>query len=235
MTQRAITKFYNSVGVAPQDGGFAVHLDGKPVKTLSRNVLLLPNKALAEAIASEWREQKERVNRASMPLTSMAGATIDISSARRAEVIAHIVSFARSDLLCYRTDTPAELARRHSGGWDPLLDWLADTHGARLRHAAGVSFVEQSTDALEALEAFVSRLDGWRLVALDKAVGLTGSLVVSLALVARRLTADEAFAAAHLDELYQAEKWGVDREAELRLCAIREELRAVELFLGLLE
>ena len=40
-------RFYKEVAVAPRDGGFAVLLDGRPVKTPAQNGLVLPIEALA--------------------------------------------------------------------------------------------------------------------------------------------------------------------------------------------
>jgi len=44
-------------------------------------------------------------------------------------------------------------------------------------------------------------------------VTIGGSLVVALALYEEEIDAGTAFAATHLDELWQAEQWGADAEA----------------------
>ena len=54
-------RFYKDVAVTPQEGGFAILLDGRTVKTPARNILVLPTEKLASAIAAEWREQGEEV------------------------------------------------------------------------------------------------------------------------------------------------------------------------------
>ena len=233
MSPARLKKFYKDVSVAADGDGFVVRLDGKTIKTAARSVLLLPNQHLAHAIAEEWRSQGDPIEPGGMPLTGLATATIDSVSLRRAEVIAHIVSFGRTDLVCYRAEEPPELVERQSREWDVLLAWLAETHSARLATGAGVSFLAQSAETLRRLEEFVSALSNWQLAALDKIVGLTGSLAIGLALLAGRLDADEAFAAAHIDELFQAEKWGVDPEAEARRNTLHDELRAAENFLKL--
>jgi chaperone required for assembly of F1-ATPase len=58
--------------------------------------------------------------------------------------------------------------------------------------------------------------------------------MVALALIERHIGADEAFVISHLDELFQAQKWGRDTEAEQRRSRILTELNAVDTFVALL-
>jgi chaperone required for assembly of F1-ATPase len=71
-------------------------------------------------------------------------------------------------------------------------------------------------EALAALQRAVSALDDFQLAALHVLASVTGSLVLGLAVLDGRLTPAEAFSLSRLDEAYQAEKWGVDREDEQR-------------------
>ncbi len=233
MSRRTIAKFYRVVSVSAQGGGYAVLLDDKPMKTPGGRVLVLPTEALAEAIAQEWREQDACIEPAKMPLTGLAHAACDLLPARRGEVAEHALGFGRSDLLCYRAENPLELARRQAAAWDPLLDWLREEHGVELRTGSGLRFVDQPAEAIERLAAFVGVLGDWELIALDRAAGLTGSLVLGLAMASGRLDAAGAFAAAHVDEDFQAEKWGRDVEAESRRRQMGSELAAAARFLQL--
>ena len=70
-------RFYNTVSVEPQEGGYAVLLDGRPVKTPARRPLAAPTQALAQALADEWEAQREMVDPAAMPLTRLANSIID--------------------------------------------------------------------------------------------------------------------------------------------------------------
>lgn len=47
-------RFWDTAAVLPQDGGFGVTLDGKPVRLPGGAPLLVPNEALAVAVAGEW-------------------------------------------------------------------------------------------------------------------------------------------------------------------------------------
>lgn len=234
MTARKIARFYEEVSVAREGASFSVLLDGKPVKTPRRAMLRLPNETLAHAVAAEWSAQTEHIDPAAMPLTGLASAMIDVVQRGRGEVIDHILGFGHSDLLCYRAESPEELVRRQAAAWDPWLNWLHEAYGIALQTGSGVSFIEQPVGAHREFERVVSALGDGELACLDKAAGLTGSLVVGLAMIKGRLDAREAFALAHIDENFQAEKWGRDAEAEARRMRMQIELEAVERFLALL-
>jgi chaperone required for assembly of F1-ATPase len=217
-------RFYKTVTVEETPGGFRILLDAKPIQTPARKPLLLPTQALAKAIVEEWRAQSEEMLPATMPLTRLVNTVLDGVRATRDEVIAAIIRFGENDLLCYRAEEPAELVRRQRP-WDDHLDWLAGRYGARLTVTSGVGHVIQPPDALAALCLVVSSRGDFDLAALHVLVSITGSLVLGLAVQEGRLTPEEAFMLSRLDEAYQAEKWGADREAEERARRLAAEMR----------
>jgi chaperone required for assembly of F1-ATPase len=228
-------RFYKAVAVAEQGGGFAVLLDGKPVKTPAARLLVAPTAPLAERIAEEWRAQGERVRPATMPLTQLLNTALDrLAQARlRRDAVAEIAGYAATDLVCFRAREPATLAARQAAAWQPLLDWLAERYGARLEVTEGLSTPRHSPEALARIEAVVAAADPLRLAALHVATGALGSVVIALALAERRLEAEAAFRAAFLDDLYQIEAWGEDAEAMERLARIRAEVAAAAEFMRL--
>ena len=223
-------RFYKAVSVAPADGGFAVLLDGKSVKTPGRNALILPSEKLAQAIAEEWRGQGDEVIATTMPLLRLANTVIDGVVANRDEVIGAILRFGENDLLCYRAHQPPELAARQTVGWDPILDWVAERHGAVMRVAGGLTHVDQPPQALAALRQALQGFDPFTLGGLHVIASVTGSTVLALAVADGFLSGARAFELSRIDETYQAEKWGEDAEAAKRTAALAHELdRAVEL------
>ena len=233
MTQRKLKRFYKDVSVGGRDGAFAVLLDGKPLKTPSRSAYALPQRALAEAVATEWRQQGEEVDPDTMPITRLVNTAVERVPASRAPVAEQVLAIGRSDLLCYRADTAPGLAARQAAGWDPLLDWLAERYGARLRIGQGIAFVDQPAEALAALEQAIRPLDDFTLTGLSAAATILGSLALALALSEGRIDAAEAMRLATLDETFQSERWGVDAEAQARLDRLGAELAATERFLRL--
>ena len=223
-------RFYKDVSTAPAGGGFCVLLDGKPIKTPARNLLLLPTEALAGAIAAEWQSQGEAIVATTMPLLRLANTVVDGVAVNRADVIAAILRFGENDLLCYRAHQPQGLAARQREGWDPLLTWVRQRHGAQMRLAEGLTHVDQTPDALLALRQALEEEDPFTLGALHVIASITGSAVLALAVGAGFITGEDAFALSRIDEAYQAEKWGEDAEATKRAAALAHELdKAVEL------
>ena len=228
-------RLYKEAATGPAEGGYAILLDGKPIMTPGRRRLIVPTRALAEGIASEWREQGESIRPDTMPLMQIAATVLDHLAQHRADVEKAVVRFAETDLVCYRADGPPELVRKQRAVWEPLLDWLAEKHGVRLDVTHGVLPVSQPPEAIQALGAVVRALDDWRLGPLQAAVSAAGSLVVGLALTEGRLDAVHAFAASELDESWSIDHWGEDLEAARRRAVVASDLDAARRFRDLLE
>ncbi len=211
-----VKRFYKTVSVGQADGGHAILLDGKPVKTPQRATLAVPARELAEAIAEEWRAQQTDIKPETMPLTRLAHAAID-GAAHRELIAEEVLGYARSDLLCYRAEYPDDLVIRQARHWGPLLDWLHETHGARLKTATGIGHVSQPPEALARLAERVGLLDPFALVALHTATAITGSLTLGAGAAGRPPDRRrKPSPLSQLDEAFQAEKWGQDAEAEAR-------------------
>ncbi|KEO52765.1 ATP12 family chaperone protein [Thioclava pacifica] len=213
MSEWAAKRFWKETSVTEAEGGFGVALDGRAVKTPAKAPLVVPTRALAEAIAAEWDAQEDKIAPHTMPVTRSANAAIDKVTHQHDEVVTHVAEYGETDLLCYRADKPAELVALQAEKWDPLLDWAAQTYGLRLTVTAGVLPVAQSQDALARLRAEVAACDPFALAALHDLVGITGSLVLGLAVARGRLTALEAWELSRLDEDWQIAQWGEDEEA----------------------
>lgn len=221
-----LKRFYKGVGVAAVAGGYAVRLDGREVRTPAKARLVLPCAGLAEAVAAEWAAQGERIEPAGMPLMSLACTAADQVAPNRATVIAALLDYAESDLLCYRAEHPEALVARQAEVWQPLLDWAARDLAAPLRVTCDIRHEPQPDDALAALRRAVEALDDLSLAALDCAARAAGSLIIALALHRGRLRPYTAFAAAELDATYQIELWGEDPEATRRRAAVLADLAA---------
>lgn len=233
MSRGQAKRTYRVVAVEPAGGRFAVTLDGAAARTPAGEPLAFPGEALARAVADEWRAQEDEVRPHAMPLTRLAATAIDRVGRQRAGVVDGVARHADADLLCYRSGFPRDLAERQRACWQPLLDWAAETHGARLRVTDDITHVAQPRGAVESLRAAVEALDDLELAALSSVVAASGSLVIALALAAGRIDAEEAFAASRLDEDFQIERWGADDEAADRARALGDDIRAAATFLAL--
>ena len=230
-------RFYKDTGVEEGEDGFRVLLDGKPMRTPAKAILLVPTRALAEAIAAEWAAvpEKAEINAAHLPLTRLAATGIDRVVTRRDDVIADTAKYAGSDLICYRATAPDSLVKLQQELWQPLLDWAADRHGARLVTAEGIGFVDQPGEAKARLSEAVSAHGDLALSAIYNLTHTAGSVVIALAVSEGRLDAAAAFAAAQMDELYQVDRWGDDPLAEKHREGVRRDIETCTRFLSLLE
>lgn len=219
-------RFYKGAEAAAAEGGFAVALDGRIARTPGRAPLVLPTPALAEAVAAEWEAQVEVIDPARMPLTRLANAAIDGVAREREAVAAEIVKYAASDLVCYRAEYPDRLVERQTALWDPVVTFARTDLGARFVLAAGVMFVEQTEQALQAVNRAVPRDDPFVLAALSTMTTLSGSALLALAVLRGKLSAEAAWEAAEVDEAWNAELWGLDAEAEARRANRWREMQA---------
>jgi chaperone required for assembly of F1-ATPase len=227
-------RFYKTVSVDSDAGRFRLLLDGKPVRTPAKKQLVLPVRALAEAIAAEWESQKVRIDPATMPLTRLANSAIDGVMGREAEVQADIARYAGSDLICYRAEAPPELVRRQAQAWDPVLAWARDALSASFHVARGIMPVSQPAPAAHGVAQAMRAPGAFELAALHVMTTLTGSALLALAHASGRLTVDDAWAAAHIDEDWQISQWGVDAEAKARRDQRWAEMQAASRLLALL-
>src|SRR4029077_12353287 len=144
-----------------------------------------------------------------------------------------VAKYLRSDLLFYRAGHPEALVAREAEHWDPVLFWAADALGARFILAEGIVHVRQPDSAVAAARAAFPD-DPWSIAALHVVTTLTGSALLSLALLHGVREPDQVWAAAHVDEDWNAEKWGVDEEVAARRAARLVDFRAAAFILSAL-
>ena len=218
-------RFYTRAGVANAADGFAITLDDKPVRTPSGRPLTAPTREIADVIAAEWNAQGETIDPLTMPMTRLANSVVDGVVDRVDAVAEDVAKYLGSDLLFYRAGHPEALVAREAAQWDPILFWAADSLGAHFILAEGIVHVRQPDAAIEAARAALPR-DTWKVAALHIVTTLTGSALLALALMHGVVDQDQAWAAAHVDEDWNTEKWGADEEVAARRAARLIDFRA---------
>ena len=224
-------RLYKSVSVRERGDGFVVMLDERQLKTPAGELFRAPTRKLADAIAAEWEAQAERIAPASMPLTQMAFAALDVTLKRRDELASLIAKYVATDLVCHRAEAPAALVARQAATWDPIVDWAHTRFHFRPAVVSGLIAAPLSPQNLTTMQWEVDDLDAFRCTALAQAVTLAGSAFIGFALLEGRLNAESAFAAAALDDLWNSENWGEDPEARAGLDSQRAEFAALERFI----
>jgi chaperone required for assembly of F1-ATPase len=227
-------RFYKNAAAVPSAGGVAILLDERPVKTPGRHPLLVPTEELAEAIAAEWNGQGEEIDPRAMPLTGLANAAIDRVTPDPAAFAATLAAYGESDLLCYRAEGPQPLVQRQAEQWDALLEWARHRFDIELTTVSGVMHRPQPPATVARLAAATAARDPFRLAGLSPLVTVSGSLIIALALAEGAIGLEDGWAAATLDEQWQAEQWGEDPLAAAAIAARRSDFDAAYRFLTLL-
>ena len=227
MRPAPVKRFYKAVALSEADGRHRLTLDGRGARTPGRNPLAAKNRAVMQTVAEEWARQGGTIDPTDMPTTRLVNSALDGVAKAMDATRAEIVRYAGSDLLCYRAEAPEALADRQREKFDPVLDWAAETLGARFVLAVGVVHVAQPAETLAAFGAAVETFDDpVALAALSVVTTLTGSAVLALAVARGFVSAEEAWRIAHVDEDFQIEKWGADEEAAARRAARWREMAA---------
>ena len=226
-------RFYASAGVAETDGGFSITLDGRPIKTPSGKIVIAPQREIAEAIAAEWQAQREIIDPLTMPLTRFANSIAEVGDHVDA-VADDAAKYLGTDLLFYRAGHPEALVAREAAHWDPVLSWAANELGAHFILSEGIVHAAQPAQAISAARG-VFPADPWSVAALHVVTTLTGSALLALALLHGVLDSEQVWAAAHVDEDWNIEKWGLDEEVAARRAARLVDFRAAATILQALK
>ncbi|MDO6416907.1 ATP12 family protein [Sphingomonas sp. BIUV-7] len=224
-------RFYTDVTI--EDG--AIRLDGRIVKTPDRAALSVPYPALATAIAAEWRAQGDVLDPRSMPMTGLANAAIDRVAPDPPAFVATLAGYAETDLLCYRALTPPELLIEEKAAWDPLLDWARARYDVHFEIVAGIVHCPQPPATVARLREALTVRSPFALAAMAPLITISGSLVTALAIAEGAIDGEPAFEATHLDEIWQARRWGEDALATQTRDARRRDFTAAARFLQLLD
>jgi chaperone required for assembly of F1-ATPase len=230
-----VKRFWKDVAVVEQDGGWAVELDARPVRTPARASLILPTESLANGVAEEWRSVGEEIDPRAMPLTGLANAAIDRVAPERQAFADGLARYAEADLACYRSEWPPDLVERQAAGWDKLLSWARRRFDVDFATTSGLMHIPQPPATVEQLGHAVAALDSFQLAGLSPLVTIGGSLIAGLAVLEKSISAEEAWQAVSLDERWQIEQWGADSEAEAALENKRRDFFAAARFLSLLD
>lgn len=230
-------RFWDQATVEAVETGYAIHLDGRPMRLPSGTPLVVTSPDLAQAIAAEWQAagggKGGEMSFNDTPLTRLAGTAQERIAPDPLPTVDAIARYGETDLLCYRAETPPALVQRQELQWQPWLDWVKSAYDAPMRVTSGVAYIKQHHDSVTALRNAVAALDPDALTGLGIAVPALGSLVLGLALASGELDAETAHGLAALDELFQVEQWGEDEEAAERRANVAADLRLAERYIRL--
>ncbi|KAI9570417.1 hypothetical protein HD554DRAFT_2081875 [Boletus coccyginus] len=210
--EKTLKRFWKTVGIDTRTDGIAVTLDERALKTPSGHTLLLPeNKRLvATLIANEWENQEILLKPHALPMTSVASRAIDSlrDEETRSDVREALLDYLDTDTICFHHDDPEPLVKLQKEYWDPLLDWARKTFDIEIHVHRSVLFHSQPEQTRQILNDVLAQMDPWEMAAMERATYVTKSFLISLALIKRHLTAEQAALAAQVEVASQIERWG---------------------------
>lgn len=221
-------KFYKTVSVVPEDGGFAVKLDERNVRSPKAGKLVVPARGLADLVAEEWDAQTDVIELATMHGTRLAFTALEAVPLAREATADQVAQYAGSDLLCYYAEKPSGLVERQHAQWGPVLARAEEDLGLSFVRVAGIIHQAQPEETLATVKALALGMDDFALTGLAFGTSLFGSAVLALVLQRGWVTGEQAWALSRLDEIFQEEQWGVDEEAAERTARLRLEAMMLE-------
>lgn len=228
---RRFWKEVRVVEAAP--GHYAVELDGRRLKTPGKHDLAVASQGLADAVAAEWAAVEKEVDPSRMPMTQLVNTMIERIGGQRAAIIDELLRYVDADALCYEVTEPADLVARQRAEWAPVRNWVETRLAVLLQVTSGLMPQDQPVQVHTALRQALEAMDDPSLTAFQVVAGAVGSWCAALAFVTGYGDAALIFRTALLEELFQAELWGEDWEAQDRRDALLADLTVAERFLGL--
>lgn len=231
-------RFYKDAGILPQQGGYAVQLDGRSIMTPDRHELILSSQPLAEAIAQEWQAQSDTVQTSTMPLTQWATALIDRVAPQRDALIAEMESYLDTDLVCYHAEGDDPTGAEQVRVWAPALNWFHRHFHAQLQTTTGLEPLQQCTAAHQGIHDFLIDLTDAEITVAYVITRGSGSVVLALAYLAGGMDTDSVYAACFVEEMvkariYHEDFYGAAPDQERRRNQLRHDLETGKTFLAL--
>ena len=209
-------RFYKKVSVQTVADGWQVMLDTRALKTVKGAAQMAPTKALAEALATEWDAQGEKVDPSTMPLRDMADYAIDMVAPDPSALIDKAVQYGDTDTLLYRADPDEPLYAKQQEVWEPIVTAFEAKLGANFTRISGIIHRPQSDETLVALRGELTGQSPFALAAIEMMTHLAASLITGLSAAEPQADALALWNAANLEEDWQIEQWGRDEEAQER-------------------
>ncbi|XP_028912234.1 ATP synthase mitochondrial F1 complex assembly factor 2 isoform X1 [Ornithorhynchus anatinus] len=228
-------KFYQNVSITRGEGGFEINLDHRKLRTPQAKLFTVPSEALAIAVATEWDSQQDTIKFYTMHLTTLCNTSLDNPSQRsKDQLIRAAVKFLDTDTVCYRVEEPETLVELQKNEWDPIVEWAEKRYNVQI--GSSTSILGPSIPA-KTRDVFISHLASynmWALQGIEFVITQLKSMVLSLGLIDRHLTVEEAVLLSRLEEEYQIQKWGnVEWAHDYELHELRARTAAGTLFVHL--
>ena len=187
---------------------FGILLDKNLLKTPQEKDCLISNIRIAKDLLKEWSSIQDDINFHNMPVTQICFSSLDRKRKEKIILLNKLTEYGMTDLLFYRDISGTELEKLQSKKWDKLLDWTQNEFNIDFKIVNGIMPVEQPKENYNTFFNELEKLDCISLTALSDIVTLSGSLILGLLLLKKKIISKQAWSLAKVDEEWQRSKWG---------------------------
>ncbi len=233
-----IRRFWNKVSFIEDEEGYKIYLDKNLLKLPQKNILVVSQKKLAQKIAEEWSNAGDKkgdyFSFETLSLTRIVSTLLEKIKPNRQYYIDALMPYINGELLCYRAEKPKQLVEQQNLKWQPIFQWAEQFLTVQFKVTQGIMPIVQDSSTLDRIQLYLNNLSDEELTFFAVIMPLLGSMILSIALKEKKISVDDAFAFAYLDEEIQTKIWGYDSEQEQRLLNIRQEIKECNDYLNYL-
>lgn len=203
-------RFYQDVSISQSEGGlYEINLDRRKLKTPGGKLFTVPNEALAIAVATEWDAQRDSLKFYTMHLTTLCNTALDNPTQRsKDQMISAALKFLETDTVCYRVEEPHGLVELQKNEWDPVLHWIENRYNVTIGSSSNILGPEIPEATKDTFRQHLNSYSFWSLTGLEFVITQLKSVVLSLGMMDRYLSVEQAVLLSRLEEEYQIRRWG---------------------------
>ena len=222
---------YHEVTVVKvKKGNYTVNLDGQELQS-TNSVVIFPNESLACEVAKELGQLKDNLSFSELPMTRRTLAAYDRVTPNRNRIDNIVLNIALTDVICYRAANQPDLNVIEKEKWDPLIKWIGEEFALKFSVAIGVIPIAQPTNTVSKLKNLIQKYNDFQITAISELAVNTCSLIVTLAMIKRKISVSEASSLVSLEESHQLHRFKEEINISKQQDAVQQELKeALEFF-----
>ncbi|WFD00333.1 ATP synthase mitochondrial F1 complex assembly factor 2 [Malassezia yamatoensis] len=233
-----VTRFWKDVSVGHEQASkekeehFTVLLDKRALRTPGGHRLEVPadHPLLACLIAEEWDTQTQVLKPHSLPLTSLMARAIDglSTEAQQKEIAHYLMRYFDTDAITFHEEQPDSLLRLQNERWNPIIAWAKEYFQMDISVAHSALSNSQPAASRERVLEVLEALPPLELACMERAAMTTKSMITSLAMLYKRVDAEQASLMAEVETASQVSVWGaVEDSHDVDHAELRRQLASV--------
>lgn len=201
-------RFYDRAEVAEVEDGWTFVLDGRHVMSEAGNDIIFPSRGVAELVAAEWDYQRDFIRPVTMPLMKLCSTASEQIPVDKLEMLHSFKGTLENDVVAQRNRDNPTIVRLQNKFYNPILLWMEEMWGDRLRLTEWVASRDQPFDLILDVLDHVALMDDWRFAMLDTLTTQTSSVMLPLAIVEGRMDLETALQASRIEVDWQMRRDG---------------------------